>query len=267
MSIKDPNSFDKVLSCKVYSFNNIDDFRANNPDLIETGRKEYFKVFFDSTFENSYMFYNMEKFKEVSNILFSINHLGAAMQLQLIGNSNCTPFHCALLEINSRGAVIGGRGDTGKSTCASRIPPPHRALADDYAMIYEHEGKILAQAMPTWSNYVNGDTEYTADCSQIVEVDSFFFLRQSPDDYVEPINGNNAAQYANTAMQDLLKVRLLTDMPEDLKNYFRTKVFDFAQRLVKLKPTYVLHATLHGDFWNKMDEVMKQRNGNKSTNK
>ncbi len=258
MNREPPEHSANLLSCHVYSFNRIAEFRAKHPELIETGRKLYFKIFFDSTFENSFVFYNMSEYLDETAMMMGVGFLRNALQLQLIGNGCCAPCHCALVKINQHGAVIGGRGDTGKTTCARRIPSPHQAYADDYALVFEHEGQFLAQAMPTWSDYRKGWTSYSADCSQIINLDACFFLEQSQTDRIEPINGIQAVQYANNAMQDLLCVGIVIDMPDELKYGFRVKLFDFAQRLAKAIPTFLLHATLHGDFWNKMSEVLDE---------
>jgi len=256
MGVELPGTPEKFLSCHVDSFANLESFRQKHPDLIETGRRHYFRIFFDPSFENSFMFYNLEEFRTKTMQTLAVNNIGSAFQLQMVGRENCAPCHCALVTINGRGAVIGGRGDSGKTTCARRLPKPHRVLADDYALLFEHQGRLLAQAMPTWSNLTNGNTDYKADCSLITEVATFFFMRQSRDDSVVPINGIEAVTNMNAVLQDLLCVRILSDMPDSLKAQLRNHIFDFAGRIVNGKPIGMLYASLHGNFWHTMESFL-----------
>ncbi len=257
--VKSPEKYrpNRLLSCSVDSYENLDSFRQNHPELVETGRQRYYRVFYTSSFERSFVFFNLEEFQSEIMQTLAIANLGAAFQFQMVGRGNCAPCHCALLEINGNGAIIGGPGDSGKTTCARRTPAPHRALADDYALLFIHRDNLLAQAMPTWSTLMNGKKGYRADCSRTVEVKAFFFLKQNRDDYVEPVSGRKALMRMNSILQDLLCVRTLTDMPTGLKKELRLGIFDFADRLRRWKRTYMLHAGLHGDFWKKMEQVLQ----------
>lgn len=245
------------LQCEVYLVDEIERLRKKYPEYIETGRKTYFRILFSPDYKKSLVFYNREHLENENLRYLSVQHIDRALQIQVLKNFAAAPCHCALLEINGCGAVIGAVGDCGKTTCATRLPSPHRALADDYALVFEHEGKLLAQAMPTWSNFINGNREYRADCSLTTEVDSFFFLKQSQEDFVEPVNGVMALQHLNNNFQDLVALRTFTDMPEDFAENIRLKIFNFADRLTRVRPTYMLYATLHGNFWKNMDNVMK----------
>ncbi len=253
MEIALPDAVEDILSCYIDSSANLASFRENHPEMIATGRGPYCQIFFDPSFANSFMFFNLDKFQTEATKALALNFVDSAFQLQMVSRGNCAPCHCALIEINGRGAVIGGRGDSGKTTCARRLPKPHRALADDYVMLFVHQGRLLAQAMPTWSNLHNGDLDYRADCTKITEVDAFFFLKQSRTDHIERIDGIKATSHLNEILQELLTVRVITDMPGTMKKKLRSRIFDFAVQVVDRKPTGILHASLHGEFWNPLE--------------
>lgn len=245
-----------ILSCEVYSFVSLDDFRTSNPHLIETGRKHFFRIFFDREFKKSYFFINTDENISEIMIQISVHNLEIALQMQLVMNGSCSPCHCSLVEINGLGAIIAGVGDSGKSTCAARLSLPNRAFADDYAIVFEVDGKYMAQSMPTWSNYINGDLCYKADCSHVIEIDSFFFLKQSPKDYTEKVNGILKSQYLNNSFQDLLSIGKLKNLDDEFRNEIRRRIFDFSGKIAGAKPGFMLYATINGDFWNKMYSAM-----------
>ena len=252
------NNIDCEIFCSVDTTEDIEEIREYHPDYIETGRKEYVRIFFSPDYKESMVFFNPENLDHENLKYLSTNYISRAFQIQAIKNYKALPCHCALVEINGKGAVIGAVGDCGKSTCAERLPKPHNALADDYAMIYPINGDLVAQAMPTWSVFMSGDRDYQANCTQSTKINTFFFLKQSKTDYVERTNGVIAHQHLNNNFQDLLALRVLKDQPEGFGEEIRTKIFDMAGKISGKWPTYFLHATLHGDFWNKMNEVMEE---------
>ncbi len=255
----DPSPSDahgEIFYCSVHGFDDLDAFRRDHPEFLEYGRGRFFRYLFDPSHTDGCMFFNLDEYRNAAMRILAIGAIGDALQLQLLSRGNCAPCHCALVEIDGRGAVIGGAGDSGKTTCARRIPPPHRALADDYALLFVHEGALLAQAMPTWSRLSDGDSGYVADCSQVVDVDAFFFLRCGADDFTEPLEGGRAVVQLNAVLQDLLCVRTVVDMPDGVRETRRSGIFSFAEQLVRWKPAWHLHASLHGDFWNPMQTAM-----------
>ena len=260
MAASSPYETVRMLDCEVHSFDHLESFRTAHPDLYECGRKHYYRIFFDTAFLRADIFLNMEEVhNDTMKILFTTN-IAQVLQLQLVFRGSFAPCHCALVEINGNGAAICAAGNTGKTTSARRIESAgHRALADDYALLNEEAGKITAQAMPSWSNLLCGNLDYTADCSESVVLSAVFFLIQSSADYIEPLSKFEAVNRLNRSLQDLLVVRSVTDMPLELKHKFRTGIFDFAHRVLEKIPAYNLHATLHGRFWDEMDEVMRGR--------
>jgi SynChlorMet cassette protein ScmC len=251
---------DNQISCDLQCFvditDNIDEFKRTHPYHIETGRKEFVRIFFSPDFRESHVFLSSNNIENENLKYLSTNYISRAYQIQIIKNFKATPCHCALVEINGKGAIIGAVGNTGKSTCAARLPAPHKALCDDYAMLFFQDNKIFAQAMPTWSNFINGNRDYRSDCSQSTEVEAFFFLKHGEDDHTERVKGYTSLQHLNNNFQDHLSVRVLKDKPANFGEDMRLQIFDLARETVATKPTYMLYATLEGDFWNKMAEVM-----------
>lgn len=257
MCMVPPAGMLQILNCVICGFEQLDLFRAEHPELRECGRKHYFRVFFDADSVNSWMFFNMEEINNDTMNILSAANIAKVLQLQMINRGNYAPCHCALVEINGKGAIICASGDIGKSTSARRIAGAgHRVLADDYALLIEHGGRITAQSMPTWSRLTDSNPDYTADCSRSSTLSAVFFLKQSKADYVETLSKYFAAKRLNAALQDLCGERTVTDMPRKMLRKLRTGIFDFAHRVLERLPAYSLHATLHGESWREMDKVM-----------
>jgi SynChlorMet cassette protein ScmC len=249
----------RTYSCTVSCFKNLDSFRADHPELIECGRRHFFRVFYDEILRNAWMFINMEEMKNgVMETIFTTN-IANVMQLQMVSQGCYSPCHCALVEIDGKGAIICASGDTGKSTSARRIMDAgYKSHADDYVLLIECKDHIIAQAMPTWSNLMEGNADYSADCSQAVDLSAIFFLKHGSSDYIESLPISAALKSLNAALQDLFAGRTITDMPRALHRKFRTLIFDFSVRLLERLPAYNLHATLHGEFWCEMKKAMEK---------
>ncbi|MCP4691429.1 MAG: hypothetical protein GY859_25520, partial [Desulfobacterales bacterium] len=123
------------LACAIHGFDHLEAFRRGHSRWLEFGRGRYYRIFLHPSRARGAMFFNLDEYRTEAQGRLAVGAIGFALQLQLVSRGNCAPCHCALVEIDGRGAVIGGPGDSGKTTCARRIPPPHRALADDYALL------------------------------------------------------------------------------------------------------------------------------------
>lgn len=245
-----------ILHNEIYPVNYYDEISPEYIDYKYYARKTSYKFLFSNDYSKAISFINPIKEFDKSINYLAVNNIHLGMQLQIIQSFKASPCHCALVELNGKGAVIGAVGNTGKSTCATRLPAPHKALCDDYAMLYWENDKIFAQAMPTFSNFMNGDLDYRADCSQTTEISAFFFLKQSERDYTERVNGSTAIQHLNNNFQDLLTIKLLREYPDNALEKVRLKIFDLAFETIKNKPTYMLHASLTGNFWDKIIDVI-----------
>jgi hypothetical protein len=251
-----PQGTGRMLRCYVDTIESLEVFRDQKPHFIETGRAHYFRILISPNFDESRIFFNMPEYQRPIMQELALGNIGVAFQFQVAGPGQRAPCHCALVELNGRGALICGKGDSGKTTCATRIPRPHRALADDYVLLFKQNGRLIAQSMPTWSNLQNGNPDYVADCSQVTEVEAIFFIKQSSYDRVESLGGAEAAARMNACLQDLLFTRTLSNMPGGMRTKIRQHIFELSHQLLQEKPIYTLHATLQGDFWTPMARIM-----------
>jgi SynChlorMet cassette protein ScmC len=166
------------------------------------------------------------------------------------------PVHAALVERDGRGVLIAAKGNTGKTTCCQRIPPPWRALCDDEAVVVPCEDRQFhAHPFPTWSEYLDGPAGRTWDIQQHVPLAAIFFLRQGRTDRAEPMEAWQAAASLYAACVQAFG-KYDSRMPPEEKSALRAKVLDNVCRITKAVPAYTLDATLTGRFWLEIDRAL-----------
>lgn len=165
------------------------------------------------------------------------------------------PFHTALVERNGKGALLSAPGGTGKSTCCRRIPSPWRALCDDEALICRlDDGHYEAHPFPTWSDYMMDREKKTWNVQEHVEVKAVFFLKQSPQERIEPIvSGKAALLMYDAAIAACNRIFSYLDKEEQLKIF--KKVFNNALEMSKKVPAYELKVSIDGKFWELIDAL------------
>ena len=166
------------------------------------------------------------------------------------------PFHAGLIELDGRGVLLAARGDTGKSTCCRRLPDYWKPLCDDEALVvFDKQKKYRAHPFPTWSDYLWKHSEKTWNVQYSVPLTGVFFLEQSEVDEIKPLGeGQAAVLMAESATQVCEKFwRTLTR--EDQRP-FRIEIFNNACKMAKQIPAYRLCVSRHGEFWEKMEQVM-----------
>ncbi|MFA4982263.1 MAG: SynChlorMet cassette protein ScmC [Candidatus Omnitrophota bacterium] len=171
------------------------------------------------------------------------------------------PLHAGLIERDGRGIVIAAPGNTGKSTCCRRIPPPRKALCDDEVLIiYDKIKGYLAHPFPTWSDYLWKRANNTWKVEKNVALDAVFFLEQAPVDEVEPVGGAMAAALMNlSAHQAFFKGHAGRNPGGETGR--KKDLFNNVCRLVKAVPSFKLRCTLDGEFWVKIEEALCARQG------
>jgi len=176
---------------------------------------------------------------------------------QKVQASGGMPFHAGLVQKNGKGYLLAAPGNTGKSTCCSRIVPPWQAISDDEVVIVKGDaGKYLVHPVTTWSNYLwkNGK-EQPQEIEKFWPLHGIFFLEQSETDEVVEIGKGTAALSAyESASQVGRRNRGLLNLEQERKT--KHKVFDNAIEMMKKIPAYKLKVNLTGKFWEKMDEVV-----------
>ena len=172
-------------------------------------------------------------------------------------NSGGVPMHSALVERGSLGVLLAAAGDTGKSTCCKRIPPPWRGVCDDETLVVRAgKGIYRAHPFPTWSNYIFERKEAPWPAGEDVPVNAVFFLRQSPEDRVEPVGEGRAAMLINDSASQVMR-RVLRRLERCEETDLRRKVFENVCRLAASVPAFVLHVSVHGRFWEKIDGALR----------
>jgi len=157
-----------------------------------------------------------------------------------------------------RGALVCAPGGTGKSTCAARLPAPHKVLADDCALLMRSGNDFIVQAMPTWSEIINNTSEINRlsfDCSASVKLSGIFFLEQSSNDTVHRLNNSVARSYLNSSLNDHMRW-FLNHLPDAAARQLRIKIFSLSEQVASGLPAYRLCATLNGEFWEVMHEAL-----------
>jgi SynChlorMet cassette protein ScmC len=193
----------------------------------------------------------------IINIAFSM--LGSINCIMLVSSGYYSPVHCALLEIYGKGTLVCAPGGTGKSTCAMRLPAPHRALADDCALLISSGNDFIAQALPTWSEIINNPSvinHLRFDCSASVKLSGIFFLEQSTADSAHRLSRSTARSYLNSSFNDQMRW-LLNHIAGDTGRELRTKMFHLSELATAELPAYRLCATLNGDFWETIHEALR----------
>lgn len=171
-------------------------------------------------------------------------------------SSGGLPLHAALVERNGIGAVLAAPGNTGKTTCCRRLPPPWQAMSDDETLIVRNdEKKYFAHPFPTLANYFRGDYCHTRNVQEHISLKAIFFLEQAEDDEVIPVKQGQATILAiHSAMQ--ICYRNWNKLGEMQKQELKKKLFENASELAITIPAFILRASLSGKFWNEMEKVL-----------
>ncbi len=167
------------------------------------------------------------------------------------------PLHSTLVELDGNGYVLAAAGNTGKSTCARRIPPPWRALCDDEVLIVKTiNDNYQAHAFPTWSDYLfKRPNPKTWNVESHVPLKGIFFLEQDESDTVSTI-GTGQATISLSKSAESVSIRGGTGLLPDEKRYHNEKLFDNSRNLIFSIPAFKLKVSLTGRFWEKMEAVL-----------
>jgi len=169
------------------------------------------------------------------------------------------PFHAALIERDGMGVLLAASGDTGKSTCCTRIPHPWQALCDDEALVVQNDQKqYLVHPFPTWSDYLWRRSRRTWNVQHCVPLKALFFLEQAEVDETIPMKESQAALYANNAAIQVSR-RTWRHMGHAEVTVTRKRLFENACRLAKAVPAFILRVSIGGRFWEEMEKVLEDR--------
>lgn len=174
------------------------------------------------------------------------------------------PLHGALIEHNQKAVLLIASGGTGKTTCCCRLPASWSVLSDDMALIVrgQMDQQYQAAPLPTWSRlrYMReGDCKIRHskriwDTQSFFDLAAVFFLEQGERDEVIPVGAGEAALKIHTSYEQE-EVNLVTDNAEVESSIVR-KAFDNSCSLAKAVPAFTLRATLDGQFWKEIEQVI-----------
>ncbi|MCM8775527.1 MAG: SynChlorMet cassette protein ScmC [Candidatus Omnitrophica bacterium] len=166
------------------------------------------------------------------------------------------PVHSALLEKEGKGVILVASGATGKSTCARRVPPPWRALADDETVLIKNGRHFDAHPFPTWSEHLWKRSQKNWDASKKVRLAGIFFLKQAVRDKAEPVGRGQAAAFlTQSACQSMNRILMRLDKRK--KRRLQQKIFENACRTASSAPAFILHVSLTGRFWEEIENVLE----------
>jgi len=164
--------------------------------------------------------------------------------------------HAATAALNGSGIIITASGQTGKSTCFNRFPPPWKPLADDIALaIRDSSGKFFIHPMPTWSDYLRAKKNSTFDTSAAYPLKGLFFLEQAKTDEVRPVTPAISAGILHRVSREAWSA-FLSRLRFDQKKNLDHSLFNACCAIANATPGYILRATLHGKFWREIENVL-----------
>jgi SynChlorMet cassette protein ScmC len=188
---------------------------------------------------------------EIFRLCFTINPI--YRRAQEVGG---LPFHASLIELNGCGVLLAGKGNTGKSTCCSRIPRPWQALCDDETLIIlDARNKYQAHPFPTWSNYLYDRQKQSWNVQRHVPLAAICFLEQSETDEVIPIGQGQAGILINKSASEVCH-KLWRGLNPEEEIVQKKNLFENACALAKSVPAFTLRASLTGRFWEEIEKVI-----------
>jgi SynChlorMet cassette protein ScmC len=166
------------------------------------------------------------------------------------------PLHSALVARDGRGALLAGRGNTGKSTCCQRILRPWMALCDDEALVLRTGPRSYnAHPFPTWSNFLFGRPRRAWEVQQFAPLKAIYFLEQAKRDEALPLDlGEAASRIYYSCFQ--VFYRLFNVAPKNEGVALRKEAFGNACEMSKAIPSFILKVDLNGRFWEEIDRTL-----------
>lgn len=175
--------------------------------------------------------------------------------LPLLIHSNTICVHGILAELNGKGAIISGPSGIGKSTAARRLPTPWIVHSDDCLLLTDTGSGVFAQPVPTWSIFfANSAPPRNFNGTKILPVDGLFMLDRDKN-AVEPLDKMQAIVGFTKSIGDMTKLEL-GRMPEHPRKELFLKALSIGNNAVRKIPAYHLFATIDGDFWTPMTQVL-----------
>jgi SynChlorMet cassette protein ScmC len=195
---------------------------------------------------------------EVSPDLFPIQVSRLALCLARAVLPRGVLLHGALAERDGAGILLAGPGTVGKTTASNRLLPPWRSLCDDTTLVLpDAEGHYWAHPWPTWSRFYGGGPGGSWDVQHAVPLRAVFFLQQSADDRAEPVS---PAQALSLLAESVPQVSgpMMHGLKEDEERTLRQDWLAAVSDLAPAIPSFILHISLTGRFWEAIEGALSQ---------
>lgn len=188
--------------------------------------------------------------------ILSISYAVYPIYRKVVDNGGA-PFHCALVERDGKAVILAARGDTGKSTCARRIPAPWKPLCDDEALAVKTSPNCYrVHPFPTWSNFIFDRPQKTWEVQHHAKLCGIFFIEQASIDEATPLGqGEGAMRIYGASMQVI--GRVIQSLVPSEQEYLKKQLFANACDISKSVPSFSLKVLLDGKFWEEIERVLK----------
>jgi SynChlorMet cassette protein ScmC len=173
------------------------------------------------------------------------------------------PLHGALLEHPEYGGIgILAPGGTGKTTCSQRVIAPWSSHCDDFFVVIRSRQGYLAHPFPTWSEFLDEQKRRSGpkswDSEDFTPLKGMYFLQKGKEDDCSVLNRIDAVQWIFDSSTQVIGW-LLHDLPSRHQREIKRMIFDNACTLAQDLPAHILHATIDGRFWEKVEENLRER--------
>lgn len=165
--------------------------------------------------------------------------------------------HGALINKDGEGIILAGPGTVGKSTAARRVPPHWQALSDDATLVVKvDQYRYFAHPWPTWSCFYNDGTGGRWEVEKAIPLKAIFFLHQAVEDKTEPVDLTTSIAWLVESMHQVWGIQMGShkDHPGAKKIY--EMELRAAECLAKSVFVSILHISLTGMFWEKIDNAL-----------
>jgi SynChlorMet cassette protein ScmC len=159
--------------------------------------------------------------------------------------------HAAMAELGGKAVVLSAASGIGKSTCMKRLQPPWKAHCDEEVLVLKMSNQYFAAPVRKEINkYGNMTSIFYVD--RILPLSAIFFLQQSSADRLHPMGRGEATMRICHSASQKFK---LTELSQ------HHRIFGCSLELARMVPSCILHTTLTGRFWEKMEEMLEHREG------
>ncbi len=162
--------------------------------------------------------------------------------------------HGALCSLHGSGVIMAGPGTVGKSTASRRLPGPWISFCDDATIIVPDEnGGFCAHPWPTWSRFYMHGPGGSWKVEEKIPLNAIFFLVQSPDDYVRPLDMAHTKAMIIDTLEHVTRSNIFSVMENQklVKNFIKR-----ANSLAESVPSFRLYLSLDGEFWKEMEKAL-----------